>query len=113
MGDTKLTMEIAALSAEEVKVQTKISEDFYSMFSNQIRVAASPTEFRLFFGENFPTAAGKIVIVEQFSIIITPVQAKNLAKLLSETVKALEEKFGVIPEIGQFEAKTQSPGSKA
>lgn len=86
-------------SAEEVKEKTEISQDFYTVFSNHTRIAVSPTEVRLFFGENYPTAKGEIRFIEDFCVVITPAQAKLLAQLMAESVQKMETVFGPIPDI--------------
>jgi hypothetical protein len=85
------------LTQDELKERTKISADFCSIFSNQIRIAASPTEFRLFFGENYPTASGQIEVIENLSVVLTPAQAKSLALNLSTIMQKYEELSGPIP----------------
>jgi hypothetical protein len=85
------------LTQDELKARTKISEDFYSIFSNQVRIAASPAEFRLFFGENYPAASGEIEVVEILSVVLTPAQAKNLSVNLSTIIEKYEEMSGQIP----------------
>ncbi len=107
------------LSPDEVKARTKISEDFYTVFSNQVRIAASATEFRLFFGESYPTATGEIKIIENFSVILTPIQAKATLGILAETVQRMEALIGTIPDIASLQLKetpveeTPQPASPA
>jgi hypothetical protein len=79
------------LNAGEIKAQTKISKDFYSIFSNHVRIAASLTEFRIFFGENYPTAIGGIEVIEHLSVVLTTEQAKNLLSNLSVVIQKQEE----------------------
>ncbi|MGO8791430.1 MAG: DUF3467 domain-containing protein [Terriglobia bacterium] len=86
-----------ALTPDQVKEITEISEDFFTVFSNQVRVAASPVEFRLFFGENYPTASGKMRIIEHLSVILTPMQAKLLASNLVGVIQRIESDHGPIP----------------
>jgi hypothetical protein len=97
MDDKRLFASSNPLTLDDVKAKTKISEDFYSIFSNQIRIAASQTEFRVFFGENYPTASGEIEVVENLSVVLTPAQAKNLALNLSAILEKYEEMAGIIP----------------
>jgi hypothetical protein len=85
------------LTEDEIKAITKISDDFFTVFSNQVRVAASATEFRLFFGENYPTATGEIKIIENLSVVLTPIQAKLLASNLFGVIQKLEAADGQIP----------------
>ena len=87
------------ITAAEVKARTKISENFYTVFSNQIRIAASPTEFRLFIGENYASAAGEVKVVENLSIVVTPTQAKALAANLAAIVQKIEAVCGPIPPL--------------
>lgn len=105
MGDAQTVVRTGQMSAEEVRQHTTIAEDFYTVFSNQVRVAAAPTEFRLFFGENYPAPTGELRIVERLSVVITPVQAKLLGKLLTQTVQKIDEMFGTIPDLDSLNAK--------
>jgi uncharacterized protein DUF3467 len=88
------------LTGDEVRKLTEVSEDFYSVFSNHARVAASPTEFRLFFGESYPTATNELRIKELLSIVVTPFQAKAVLGLLSEMIEKFEQSNGTIPVFG-------------
>jgi len=99
MNDEKQTQLISAMTAEEVRKNTKISEDFYTVFSNHVRVTASRIDFRLFFGESYPTATNEVRIIEQFNVALTPVQAKALLKLLEQVIQNVEAAGGTIPTI--------------
>jgi hypothetical protein len=96
MDETQVLLTSRPLTPDEVKARTKISEDFYSVFSNQVRIAASPTEFRLFFGETYPTATGEIHIIENLSVVLTPMQAKSLAGVLAVIIQRFEAQNGPI-----------------
>lgn len=102
------TVAIKPLTAEQVKSKTVISEDFYTVFSNHVRVTASLTEFRLFFGESFPAANDEMQIIEQFCVALTPVQAKMLFATLSEIIQKLELILGTIPTAEALQQKFQS-----
>lgn len=108
MADQQPILTSRSLSPEEVRKRTKIAEDFYSVFSNHVRVAASVTEFRLFFGENYPTATGEIEVIENFSIVLTPAQAKSMSSLLAETIQKIEALYGAIRDIRSLQ-KTETP----
>ncbi len=108
MADKQSTLVSAILSPDEMRAKTKISEDFYSVFCNHVRIAASATEFRLFFGENYPTATGEIKVIENFSVILTPVQAKAMLQGLAETVQKMEAFFGAIPNPDSLQIKDTS-----
>ena len=112
MADKNPTIVSATLSPEEVRAQTKISEDFYSVFSNHVRIAASATEFRLFFGENYPISTGEVKVIENFSVILTPVQAKSMLGVLAETIQKIETFFGVIPNPDSLQIK-ENPSQPA
>jgi hypothetical protein len=92
------------LTPEEVRAITKTSEKFQTFFSNQVRVAASSTEFRLFFGETYPNASGEVQVIDLLSVVLTPTQAKHLAGLLVSVVQKVEAQFGLIPTIQQLQA---------
>jgi hypothetical protein len=100
------------LSPEQVRARTKISEDFYTVFSNQVRVAASATELRLFFGEIYPTATGEIKATENFSVVLTLIQAKSTLALLSDTIQRIEAMYGVIPVVQPL-GKAELPHGEA
>jgi Protein of unknown function (DUF3467) len=103
-----------SLTPEQVKAATEISEDFYTVFSNHVRVSATATEFRLFFGENFQTATNEVKIIEKFSVVLTPVQAKALLRVLGEIVQKIEAATGTIPTIESLQRKqTQQPAAPA
>ena len=94
------------LTSDEAKAKTKISQDFFSVFSNQVRVAAAFTEFRIFFGENFPTATGEVLVIENLSVVLSPPMAKHLAEILTAVIQKVEALSGPIPVL-------QSPPSVA
>lgn len=111
MADKQQTI---PLSPNELVARTKLSDNFYSVFSNHVRVAASPTEFRLFFGESYPTATGEIVVTENLSVVLTPIQAKLTLGVLSETIQKVESLHGVIPTIQPSQqAEATQPATSA
>jgi hypothetical protein len=106
------------LSPDEMSARTQISEDFHTVFSNRVRVAASATDFRLFFGETYPTATGEIKVIENFSVVVTPMQAKALSGILTEIIQKLEAQQGPIPVISETQtvappAETPQPATSA
>ena len=84
------------LTLEETRKRTKISDEFFTVFSNHTRVAVSQTDLRMFFGETYPTAVGDTVITEVIGIVMTPQQAKAVLNLLAGTLAAYEKTFGEI-----------------
>jgi hypothetical protein len=89
-------MMVRALSPQELAKNAKISEDFYTVFSNLVRISASATEFRIFFGETYPTASGETKVVENFCVVVTPAHAKAAASILVRAIEQVEAMFGTI-----------------
>jgi hypothetical protein len=96
------------LSPDEVRARTKISEGFFSVFSNHVRIGASATEIRIFFGETYPTATGEVKVTENFSVVLTPVLAKSMIALLANTIQRAEALYGTIP-VTQAVKKEETP----
>lgn len=87
------------MSPDEVRKQTKISDDFYTVYSNHARITFSQTDFRVFVGEIYLTSTSKTEIVENFCIAMSPQQAKAVLEVLQGTVAAYEKTFGAIPPL--------------
>ena len=111
MNDEKPLLLTPAMSPDEVRKHTKISEDFYTVYCNHIRVAMSQIDFRLFVGENYPTATGELTIIENLGIVMSPQQAKATLELLAGLVAAYEKNFGPIKPLTVFPAQSVSTES--
>ena len=74
----------------QIELPEAIAEGIYS---NLVIIAHSPSEFVLDFVRAVPGAQKSKV---QSRIIMTPLNAKNLARALEENIKKFEEKFGEI-----------------
>jgi Protein of unknown function (DUF3467) len=96
MSDEPQLVFTPPLSIEETRKRTKTAEKFFTVFCNHVRVALSQTEFRVFIGETYPTAAGELLVTEMLSIVMTPLQAKTTRDLLASMVSAHERQFGEI-----------------
>lgn len=94
--DTPVVAISGQLSPEEVSKRVKISEDFYTVYSNYSRVAMSEDECRFFFGEMYPTVTNELVITENFCIAMSPQRAKALLAALSQTIDGYEKLFSQI-----------------
>jgi hypothetical protein len=81
---------------EELKKIIRISEDFYTVFSNHVRLAMSEDDFRLFFGEIYPTATNELVVTEHLCIALSPQRAKAVLSALTQTIAGYEKLFGTI-----------------
>ena len=106
MSDEKPLLFSPPLSTEEIRKRTKISEEFFTVFSNHVRVAVSQPDIRIFVGENYPTADGEIAITELLCVAMTPQQAKATLNLLTETLSAYERSFGEIKPLTTFPASS-------
>ena len=104
MSDAQPLLFSPPLSLEETRRRTKISEEFFTVFSNHVRVAVSQADIRMFIGENYPTAEGEIVINELLCVAMTPQQAKATLNLLAGTLSAYEKTFGEIKPLTAFPA---------
>ena len=86
----------APISPEEVNKIIKISDDFYTIFSNHVRVAMAEDDFRFFFGEIYPTATNEIQIIEHLCVVMSPQKAKAVVSVLIQTMNAYEKLYGPI-----------------
>ena len=102
MADERPVTVTPAISRDDIKKLSKISEDFYTVYVNHSRIAASQNEMRIFFGENYPTATGELIVTENLSVVMTPQNIKAMATLLQQIVTTYEESFGEIPAPANF-----------
>jgi hypothetical protein len=107
MSDEEKMLLTPALSEEQVRQQTKMSDDFYTVFSNSCRITVSATDFRFFIGENYPRPTGGLEIVEHFSIVVSPAQARAILNILAGSVALYEKAFGPIRT--DFQPSAQLP----
>lgn len=110
MSDKQPLLLTSPMPPDEVRKHTKISDDFFTVYTNHVRIAMSQVDFRLFIGENYPTATGEPTITENLSIAMSPQQAKATLEVLAETVAVYEKNFGLIKPVTGF--PTQSPPSQ-
>lgn len=107
MSDEEKVALSPPLSEEQVRKQTKVSEDLYTVFSNHLRIAVNALEIRLFFGENYPKPTGEVQIVENLSVVVTPTQARAMLDLLISSISIYEKAFGPIRR--DFQSPAQLP----
>jgi len=96
MSDDHKPPRAGTFSQEELAKRTEVSEDFFTHYSNRIRIAASQLEFRFFIGEVYPMVKGEPKVVEDFCIVIPPELAREVSKLLSSTIETYEKQWGPI-----------------
>ena len=63
------------------------------LYSNLFQVGHNPTEFLVDFGRQFEGADSRFYA----RVITTPTHAKLLLRLLEESIRVYENKFGAIP----------------
>ena len=83
-------------SQEELAKHSEASGDFFTHYSNRIRIAASEVEFRFFIGEVYPTAKGTPRVVEDFCVVVPPQVALAVSTLLASTIEKYEKQWGPI-----------------
>jgi len=107
MSDEEKVILSPALPEEQIRKQTKIAEDLYTVFSNHMRIAVNPLEFRFFIGENYPRPSGEVEIIESLSVVVTPAQAREILDLLAGSIATYEKAFGPIRR--DFQPSAQLP----
>ena len=117
MSDNPEIISTPDISPKELRKLTKISEDFYSVYCNHVRIAMSESDFRFFIGEAYPTSIGEINLTENHCVVMAPGQAKATLELLTNLIAAYENKFGSIKKITQtlpiLEIKSETPDKPA
>jgi hypothetical protein len=73
------------------------ADDYRTVYSNNVAFAVSAFDVSLIFGEIAGVEADALEVIQRVRITMSPQQAKVLAKVLVENLKAYEEKIGVIP----------------
>ncbi len=106
MSDEQKFLMTPALSEQEIRNQTEVSEDFRTIYCSHVRIAVSNSDFRLFVGETYPIATGKLKIIEHLCLAMTPQQAKATLQILSSTVANFEKQFGSIKSYALVEPET-------
>ena len=96
MSDEEKTLITPPLAGEQVQQQTRMADDFYTVFSNTLRISVSATEFRFYIGEHYQTPTGKLDIVEHLNIVFAPAQARAILDVLTQALTAYEKNFGPI-----------------
>lgn len=80
---------------ERPKTRTQAA-NFVSTYSNSMNVEVSFNDFKLFFGEIMEATQEKLVTEDRVAIIVSPEQARLIAKVLKEQIEVYESKFGSI-----------------
>jgi hypothetical protein len=92
-----------SLTPEQIRELVTFAPDFSTSYSNYVRVASSAMDFRIFFGQSYPTAKAEMIVVENFCVVLHPEQARKLRDLLSSLLpKTAEEE----PQAPAKEAET-------
>jgi hypothetical protein len=76
-------------------------------YANLLRVAFNPGEFYLAFAQMTQASSDGAHLVS--SLVTSPVRAKAILRVLSESVQGYEERFGEIPEPEPAEEPKASP----
>jgi hypothetical protein len=79
--------------AEQKQIRLNLPADLQPMFSNMIRIGHTPAEFILDFFKLLP---GMETVNVDTRIILTPLGAKMLLRVLSENIQHYEATFGEI-----------------
>lgn len=101
MSDDEKVSSARVFTQEELSKLTEVSEDFFTHYSNRIRIAASQHEFRFFVGDVYPTVTGAPKVVEDFCIVIPPEVAIAVSTLLASTIANYEKQWGPIKKLAE------------
>jgi hypothetical protein len=87
-----MACEVHPITAKPPMMEQDEAENSREIYSNHFRVGFNAAEFLLDFGREFDGD-------ERFyqRIITAPTHAKELSRLLKDSVRSYEEKFGLIP----------------
>jgi hypothetical protein len=97
MANTK--DKLVEIDYEKLKDRPKTrtqAENFVSTYSNAMNVEVTFTDFKLFFGEIVEATHDKLVTVDRVAVLITPEQARLIAKVLTKQIEQYESRFGPI-----------------
>ena len=108
MSDDQKVLIGRVFTQEELSKLTEVSEDFFTHYSNRIRIAASQLEFRFFVGDVYPTVTGEPKVVENFCIVIPPEVALAVSTLLASTIAKYEKQWGPIKKLAEAPLPAQA-----
>lgn len=87
------------------------SPDFLTLYVNQVQMATTPWDIQLVFASLQVTGSTQAVLEEKAALIMSPIHAKTMARILTTQVQAYEEQFGMIqniPTIRELEAQAKA-----
>lgn len=86
------------------------SDDFISIYANNVAVSISVWDLSLTFGESIGEEDGKPVIEETIKVLMSREMAKVMNRLLTHHIAEYEKKYGPIniPEIKSTSQETSS-----
>jgi len=90
------------------------SPKYVTVYANQVQMANTPWDIQMVFSSFQASGNGKVAIEELATIIMSPVHAKVMAKVLITQLRAYEAQFGVIPNLPtNLELKAQAAAEAA
>jgi hypothetical protein len=98
--------------AEQVPQQFTKSEDFKSIYSNNVQFTFSPWDVIFVFGENQSLKDNILLVEQKMKVVMSPQHAKVFAQVLAEQVAKYEQTFGTIQIPTQSVPSEPQPRSK-
>lgn len=91
-----------------------LAPDYKSMYINFVQAGYTPFDIGLLVGESagYTVDGGKHFVEFKAKLVMTPLEAKVLAKIIGRTLEAYEKQFGVIevPAVAWPKDEEQSEG---
>jgi hypothetical protein len=100
---------------EQMRDKTTQAGTFQTLYANQVRLAPSFYDIRVFFGQSSMTPKGEQTFEEQVAVVMSPECAKALVTNLLIAVQKYEELFGNIrslPNLTESSSVIESGVSK-
>jgi uncharacterized protein DUF3467 len=73
--------------------------DFITVYSNSMSMESTFNDFKLVFGQIAEATPERLVTDEKVAVIMSPEEAKSVAKVLVRQLKVYEKMFGPIREL--------------
>jgi Protein of unknown function (DUF3467) len=89
---------LATLAAAAMPNITK-SASHKNIYSNTVRAGLGPWDIRIIFGEVIENADQSQSIEDHVTVVMSPLQAKAVLRVLETTIKSYESVFGEIPDL--------------
>lgn len=87
------------------------SPQYFSLYANDVQSMLTVWDLRLVFGEIESATPGELVVTTHCDVVMSPMHAKSLLRMLTRVMSDYEKKFGPIRLPDEVEHQLSEPST--